>query len=403
MTAPTSLIALLCGVALIGVVLQDAFEVVLLPRRVKRRYRFTALFFGAAWRLWSRFGALWPAGGGREKVLSVFGPLGMLALFVAWAIGLVGGFGLIQWALEPHNAAGGPHSFFSAAYMSGVTFFTLGYGDVTPVGGAAKALAVVEAGVGFGLIAVVIGYLPVLYQLFSRREAHVLQLDARAGSPPTAAVLLRRHIEAGSVARLDEVFRAWEIWGAELLESHLSYPMLAYYRSQHDDQSWLAALGAVLDACVLVMVAVEEARPLQARMTFAILRQVIVEMGRSLHVSPARGGAALPLDREVYARLAEDLGAAGLAWNAGEEAAETLAALRATYVPLLDAIAAHLLIPLPGLAPSEHTSDHWDQGPRGLIARKLVEGLAEGGPEPDVLVLRRRSAVARLRDRLRGQ
>ena len=93
-----------------------------------------------------------------------------------------------------------------------------------------------------------IGYLPVLYQLFSRREAHVIQLDARAGSPPTATTMLIRHAEGG-LSKLDDLLREWEIWGSELLESHLSYPMLVYYRSQHDNQSWLAALTAVMDCC----------------------------------------------------------------------------------------------------------------------------------------------------------
>ena len=138
--------------------------------------------------------------------------------------------------------------------MSGVTFFTLGYGDVVPHTGAARFMSVLEAGTGIGFIAVVIGYLPVLYQLFSRREAHVIQLDARAGSPPTATTMLSRHAECGGLDKLDDLLREWEVWGSDLLESHLSYPMLVYYRSQHDNQSWLAALTAVMDSCALILV-----------------------------------------------------------------------------------------------------------------------------------------------------
>ena len=136
--------------------------------------------------------------------------------------------------------------------MSGVTFFTLGYGDVVPHGTMARGLSVVEAGTGIGFIAVVIGYLPVLYQFFSRREAHVIQLDGRAGSPPTAVTMLCRHAEGGGLDQLNVLLREWEIWGSELLESHLSYPMLAYYRSQHHNQSWLTALACIMDACALV-------------------------------------------------------------------------------------------------------------------------------------------------------
>jgi hypothetical protein len=396
------LAAFIAGLALIWITLQDAFEVVLLPRRVSRRFRFTAGFFRGGWRAWTFLARATRPGGAREGFLSVFGPLAMVALFVAWALGLITGFGLVQWSSAA--MAGPAGGFLSDLYLSGVTFFTLGYGDLTPHTPLGKAAAVIEAGVGFGLIALVIGYLPVLYQLFSRREAHVLQLDARAGSPPTAAVLLRRHADAGSVERLDPLLSDWEMWGAELLESHLSYPMLAYYRSQHDDQSWLAALAAVLDACVLVMVGSTEGRqPLQARMTFAILRQVVVEMARSQRIVSVRAGAGVPLDPEGYQAMRAMFAEAGLPWPDGAACEETLAALRATYAPLLQGLAEYLQIPLPGLVPRDDTADHWDQGPRGLIARRLVEGLTEGtmpdGPQPGRR--RGRTVAERLRERLR--
>jgi hypothetical protein len=394
------MIVVSCALAftLIALTLQDAFEVVLLPRRVSRRFRFTSGFFRAGWRLWRMLARATPSGAAREGFLSIFGPLAMLLLFVAWAGALIFGFGLLQWSSA--HGAGRSVSLARDLYLSGVTFFTLGYGDVTPLTRMGKLASVIEAGVGFGLIAVVIGYLPVLYQLFSRREAHVLQLDARAGSPPTASVLLRRHVEGGVLGGLDEVLRAWEVWGAELLESHLSYPMLAYYRSQHDDQSWLAALAAVLDASTLVLVGIEGARPLQARMTFAILRQVVVEMARSLKITAARS-VAPALDLEAYKSMLTMFAAAEVPWKTGTEVEDTLAAIRATYAPLLLGLADYLLIPLPALTPLEDTADHWDQGPRGLIARRLLEGLADGSMADGPVKARGRTAAARLRERLR--
>jgi hypothetical protein len=396
-------VSLIVGLVLIALTLQDAFEVVLLPRRVSRPLRFTSGFFRVGWGLWKTLAAVGTReGGARERFLCIFGPLAMLMLFIAWALGLITGFALIQWgALGSADRAG--HDFASQMYFSGVTFFTLGYGDLAPRTALAKVASVVEAGVGFGLIAVVIGYLPVLYQLFSRREAHVIQLDARAGSPPTAAMLLRRHAEAGRVDQLDGLLSAWEVWGAELLESHLSYPMLAYYRSQHDDQSWLAALAAVLDACVFVLVGVEGARTLQARMTFAILRQVVVEMARSLGISPVRGSDEDGLEPAAYASILALFETAELKWRDDADVQETLLAMRATYAPLLAGLSAYLMIPLPDLVPAENAADHWDQGPRGLIARRLVEGLSEGAPAPEAGPPRRRGRTfaARLRNRLR--
>jgi Ion channel len=285
--------------------------------------------------------------------------------------------------------------------MSGVTFFTLGYGDVVPHTGAARVVTVIEAGTGIGFIAVVIGYLPVLYQLFSRREAHVIQLDARAGSPPTATTMLSRHAESGGLGKLEDLLLEWEIWCSDLLESHLSYPMLVYYRSQHDNQSWLAALTSVMDSCALILVGVDDLQPLQARMTFAMARQVIVEMARSFGISPSRydGGDRLP--HADFERMEAILLQAGINWKGGSRTEETLAALRATYEPLLDGLATALLLPLPGWIATADAADHWQRGHRGLIATRLIEQLSqrdgkEGQSDPE-----HKRFAQRLRSRLR--
>ncbi len=374
MIAVATVVLALC---LLAVVLQDAFEVMLLPRRVHRRVRFVRVFFVGAWAGWCGLAKGFPAGLRRERFLSVFGALSLVVLFAAWAGSLIIGFGLLEWALQDAHK---PSALAEQLYMSGATFFTLGYGDVVPHSGAARAISVIEAGTGLGFIAVVIGYLPMLYQLFSRREAHVVQLDARAGSPPTAATLLSRHAESGGLSRLDELLREWEIWSSELLESHLSYPMLVFYRSQHDNQSWLAALAAIMDCCALILVGIDQMTPLQARMTFTMARQVLVEMAQSFRGRPSRydGGDRLP--HAAYLRLETILSDAGLGWAGGNAAEETLAALRATYEPLLDGLAARLRLPLPGIVAVEGAVDHWQGGHRGLIASRLVAQLSSQAP-----------------------
>ena len=377
------ILIMLAAVGLLLLVLQDAFEVMLLPRRVQRRLRLMRVYFRAFWAGWSRVAMRLPAGARRERFLSVFGPLSMVVLFALWAGGLIVGFGAVEWALQDPPRAS---ALSEQIYMSGVTFFTLGYGDVVPHAGAARFASVVEAGTGIGFIAIVIGYLPVLYQLFSRREAHVIQLDGRAGSPPTACTMLCRHAEAGGMAKLDELLREWEVWGSDLLESHLSYPMLVYYRSQHDNQSWLAALAAVMDTSAAILVGVEDQGPLQARMTFTMARQVLVEMARSFNVKPSRYDGGDRLDAAAYRRMESELLESGVAWTQGEDTRETLLALRATYEPLLDGLARRLLLPLPGWVADEDATDHWERGHRGMIARRLVEELSDrslaGGAEP---------------------
>ncbi|GAC1345889.1 MAG: hypothetical protein NVSMB18_26590 [Acetobacteraceae bacterium] len=375
--------ASLIALALLAFVLQDAFEVVLLPRRVNRRLRLTSIYFRLAWASWTRLALRLPAGRPREDFLSHFGALSMLGLFVLWAGTMITSFGILEWAMQGTPAPGQSRSpLVEQLYMSGVTFFTVGFGDVVPHTGATRLLAVTEGGTGIGFIAVVIGYLPVLYQLFSRREAHVIQLDGRAGSPPTATALLCRHSESGGLEKLDDFLRNWEVWAAELLESHLSYPMLAFYRSQHENQSWLAALAAVMDCCTLILVGVKELPPLQARMTFTMARQVVVEMAHSFAIEPSRydGGDRLPADS--YAQMEAAFADADLVWEGGDDGPVTLLALRATYEPLLDGLSRHLLLPLPGWIPDEGAIDHSERGHRGLLARRMIEQLSDRGVMP---------------------
>ncbi|HEX8202012.1 MAG TPA: potassium channel family protein, partial [Isosphaeraceae bacterium] len=337
---------------------------------VPRRWRLVRLFFHATWSPWRAVGRWRRSGRRREEFLGLYGPMSMVVLLGAWASGLVVGFGLLQGALQ----RGQPFApgLLDHIYYSGVTFFTLGYGDITPRTPLTKALAVVEAGMGFGFIAVVIGYLPVLYQLYARREAHVVMLDARAGSPPSAVMLLVRHAEGQSFAALEQLLRDWEYWSAELSESHNSYPMLSYYRSQHGDLSWLAALTTIMDACSLILVGLKETRTFQARMTFSMARLAVVEMSRAVHVAP------VDLDEDRlppadFARLQESLTAAGLPLNEPVGARERLAAFQATYEPFLNGLSRHLHLPLPGWLPQEGKLDNWQAGPRGRAAKDLVE------------------------------
>src|SRR2546430_15777700 len=164
--------------------------------------------------------------------------------------------------------------------MSGETFFTLGLGDVAPTSSLARALTVLQSGLGFAFLAIVIGYLPTIYTAFSRREIEISLLDARAGSPPSAAELLTRSLSSLDVGNLDRLFHDWERWAAEVLESHLSYPALSFYRSQHSNQSWLGALTVILDATALEIAGIDGVNNEQARRTFKIARHAVVDLAQ---------------------------------------------------------------------------------------------------------------------------
>jgi hypothetical protein len=334
------------GLILILASLQDAFEVVLLPRRVERKFRFVHYFYRTSWAVWSRLGALLPAGAGRESFLSIYGPLSMVLLFACWAIGLIAGFGFVQYALQVGTAPGMKATLAHQLYTSGDAFFTLGAEVPTARTLASHILIFVEAGIGFGFIGLMVGYLPVLYHHFSQRDLQLIQLDARAGSPPTAGTVLSRYATEGDLNELNAWLREWEVWSAELIESHSSYPMLAFYRSQHEKQSWLASLAVILDCCTIIVAGAEDMSPLQAGSTFAAARRVLVEISRSLDVKSVqnRGGRMSPA---VFEQLRYALPASGFSWNGGNEVEETMTNLRAVYEPLLEGLSAYLLLPLP--------------------------------------------------------
>ncbi|MEP6637691.1 MAG: potassium channel family protein, partial [Acidobacteriota bacterium] len=350
------------------VVLWDAFETIILPRRVTRRIRLTRLFYESIWRPWSRLVRSMTKAKRREKYLGMFGPLSLLMLLGLWALGLIVGYALILWATKTKLNLSGAATFESYLYLSGVTFFTLGYGDLAPVLPFGRAVVVIEAATGFGLLAIVIGYLPVLYQAFSRREVNISLLDARAGSPSSAAEMLRRHGEAGHLSDLKGVLHEWEHWSAELMESHLSYPVLCYFRSQHDNQSWLSALTTVLDTCALVIVGVEGAPAWQAKLTFAMARHAVVDIAQIFGTPPSSAKvAASRLKPGDLDRLRAVLRKSGLHLRDGEEAEQRLNELRSMYEPYVRALSTRLLMPLPSWIRGEDVMDNWKTSAWGRI------------------------------------
>ncbi len=236
------------------------------------------------------------------------------------------------------------------------------------------------AGLGFGFLAMVIGYLPVLYQSFSRREVNISLLDARAGSPPTAAELLRRHAHNHGMDALHELLRDWERWSAELLESHLSYPVLCLFRSQHDNQSWLAALTTILDTSALVMVGIEGACGEQAQLTFAMARHAMVDLAQIFSAAP-RESATDRLSSSDLEKLRDGLQKAGLPLRDGPAANQRLLELRRMYEPYVHALAIYLYVNVPAWVPLTDKPDNWQTSAWGRAAG-LRQSKRRGVGEP---------------------
>ena len=362
-------VALVAGLLFCLGAVVDAFQTIILPRRPTGRFRITRLFYIATWVPWAAVARRIRNRKLREMAYSTYGPGSLLFLLMLWALLLVSGFGLLLFAL------GTPFADAMAAgselgrlrtdlYVSGTTLFTLGLGDVVPRSLAARALIISESGTGLGFVALVIGYVPVLYGAFSRREVSVALLDARAGSPPTSIELLRRHSFPGGQEALVVLLIEWERWSAELLESHVSYPILCYYRSQHDNQSWLSALTAVLDSCALLISVVPGVASRQAQLTFAMARHALVDLGNvfQLEKQEAKWRAHEGADRLPPANfelLCGEMKQMGMRLCGDPEAPARLHALRALYEPHAHALADYLGLSLPRWVPEPRAKDQW--------------------------------------------
>jgi len=353
------ILALLAGVVCLFTVLLDAFQTIILPRRATGRFRLTRLFYVATWRPWVFFARRVSDLRKRETAFSFYGPLSLIFLLVVWAGVMVVGFALLFYAQgSPLNDSAQHAGIRSDLYVSGTTIFTLGLGDVTPQGAGARALVILESGTGLGFLAVVMGYFPVLYGAFSRREVSISLLDARAGSPPTAAELLRRHSYEGAEQALSLLLVEWERWSAELLESHISYPLLCYFRSQHSNQSWISALTAILDTSALLIAGVRGHEARQAQLTFAMARHALVDLAQIFSLTPVKD-AADRLSAERYEQLYELLCQSGVSVCRDGHSIERLRDMRALYEGYALALSDYLFMPLPPWMAVEPHKDNW--------------------------------------------
>jgi hypothetical protein len=350
----------LVGTAVIVIILWDAFETMVLPRRVTRRFRLTRLFYHYTWLPLSRLLYATFSETRTESLLSFYGPISVILLLVVWAGALIFGFGFLQYAAgSAPQLSQAPPTFGTDLYLSASNFFTLGLGDVYPHTMLARALTVLEAGMGLGFLALIIGYLPALNQSFSHREINISMLDERAGSPATASEMIRRNVVEGNIDELQRLLAEWEQWSAELLESHLSYPFLAYFRSHHDNQSWLGALTTVLDTSALVSSIVDGGLQRQARMTFAIARHAVVDLAIVFGISPAKRSRDR-LSPEELARLNDVLTASGFKLREAPDAHDRFSEFRRMYDPYVLSLAKYFCLDVPSWIPEQGAYDNWE-------------------------------------------
>lgn len=374
------IVALIAGCFCVLAVLLDAFETIILPRRATGPVRLTRIFYILTWTPWAFLFRRIRNSRRRETAFSFYGPLSLILLLAVWAALMLLGFGLVYYAAGSPIADTRQHpGFLSDLFVSGTAIFTLGPVDASPITMAARWVMVLEAGTGFGFLAVVMGYFPVLYGAFSRREVSIAMLDARAGSPPTATELMRRHSHEGAEEALGGLLVEWERWSAELLESHISFPLLCYFRSQHTNQSWISALTAILDTCSLLIAGVQGHEARQAQLTFAMARHAMVDLSQVFSLKP-RDGAPDRLTSEQYNEVYGMLCKSGVSMCRDNDSEQRLRDMRRLYEPYAEALSAYFYMPLPPWLPDRSHKDNW------LTVSKVRAGAEDANPAVKRLV-----------------
>jgi len=266
----------LTGLLLNLIAFYDLFKSVVLPRPAINKFVLIRTAFFSLWNFW-----LWAnerqAPARREGWLATFAPVAVLFMFGTWAIVFVFGYAFIIDGFRDQIKPV-PTDFWDSFYFSATTLVPLSYGDLVPEGIGSRLTVIFESATGVGVAALVITLLFSLYEAFQRREELVVQLDAIAGAPPSGVQILETVAERQMPGKLEETFDEWRAWMAAVLESHLAYPILFYFRSSHDNEAWLNSFGAVMDAVALVISSVDGPAEGSARLTLTIGNHLVEDM-----------------------------------------------------------------------------------------------------------------------------
>ncbi|HLX35901.1 MAG TPA: hypothetical protein VKR30_11755 [Candidatus Limnocylindrales bacterium] len=330
-----NLVWIVIGLFLLTLTLWDVFETVVVPRPTPGYFRIGRYVVRSAWRGLRRL--MQPASAERrDYVFGLFGPAIAIVLLATWIVFLLLAYGFVLYGVRDQIAPV-PESFSTTVYVAGSSLLTLGSADFVAVGGVARAVVLVAGATGLMVVALVVTFLFSIYGSYQRRELEVIRLQATAGAPPSAVALLEAFQQLGFADRLPAFFVVWQRWAAEVLDSHIAYPVLAWFRSSHDNLSWISALGAVLDAACLVLTTIRDL----PRGDAELVRRVGAHLVEDMSNLGFRAGVSTALDREGFELVCARLAAVGYQLEPIDEAWPRFEAARSQYIERLEAMAAY--------------------------------------------------------------
>jgi hypothetical protein len=339
----------LAGAVIVLVVLRDVFQTVVTPRPVSGRWRLSRIAPLGLWRPWRWAALRLPSVRAREGALGSFGPLAVLISLVTWVLLLVLGYGLLLDSMRD-QVRPRPPDFGSSLYFSATSLLTIGFGDFVATAGPTRVVALAAGATGLGVFAVVITFLFSLFAAFQRREVAVVTLEAAASAPPSGVTLLESYALAHLLGDLPRTLERWQLWAAEVLDSHLAYPVLAYFRSSHDNDSWISSLGAVMDAATLLLTTIDmKATPGApenlhgwAKLTRSVGGHCIEDLVLFFDLD---GEHYVGVEEGEYQQARERLQRAGYALRPEADGWEAFQRLRSEYAGRVNALAGHWASP----------------------------------------------------------
>jgi hypothetical protein len=333
-------LAALAGAALVLSSQADLFLSVVVPRSVSARFRPSTLLSRFGWPIWRHRSMVIADAERREDTLAMVAPLLLVALLAYWVASQIAGFGLLFWALR--EGLRPVPDIGSALYFAGSSLLTIGYGDIVPIHWSTRTLALFAASGGLATVAIVTTFLFQIFGAFQRREAFVVTISERTGAPPSGLEFVIRHYKLGLLHDIDPILRESQRWVAEVMETHLAYPVLTYFRSSHDDESWVGTLGAILDAATLLITTIDLDHRGQAEITARIGTHLVRDFSHFFTLPSSDPGA---VEYEEFVAAYETLHALGIPLHPLPDAWTAFDTKRTTYALPLGAMAAWWRIP----------------------------------------------------------
>lgn len=339
-----NVISIALGAVVVVLTVNDIFQSVVVPRATGRRFRVSFYAWRSAWHIWP--GVAWRLFPNneekREECLAVFAPFMLITLIALWVSLLILGFALIFWGLRggltPSNG-----SFATMLYFAGTSVITIGFGDVVGRTAGPRIASVLAGLAGLGLLSINTAYLFAIFGSFQQRETFVVTVGARSGRPPSGVNLLAIAAYSATLDDLPPLMIDAQRWAAQVMESHLAYPVLAFFRSSHDDQSWIGTLGTLLDAATLLMTTVDGVKDGQARIFYNVGRHAVRDL--SVYFRTGSADEEVGIERAEFEQACDRLAAAGYTLRARDDAWQRFGQLRTGYASQLNLLARFFQIP----------------------------------------------------------